>query len=79
MPKYTVQVNETQHWVYEYEVEAKSSEEAMHLAEAKHFEGLEADNSYLADASVSYVRIKDTIDKEFFNRITNNLLGENNA
>jgi hypothetical protein len=79
MTKFTVEVNDTQYWVYEYEVEAKSSEEAMHLAEVKHFEGLEADDSYLSDASVSYVRIKDTIDKEFFNRITNNLLGENNA
>jgi len=77
--KYTVQVNETQYWVYEYEVEAKSSEEALHLAEVKHFEGVQSDDSILADAQTTEMRIKDSIDKEFFNRITNNLLGEHNA
>ena len=77
--KYTVQVNETQYWVYEYKVEAKSSEEAMHLAEAIHFDGSQADDNYLSDASTTGIRIKDSIDKEFFNRITNNLLGETNA
>lgn len=77
--KYTVQVNETQYWVYEYAVEAKSSEEALHLAEVKHFEGVQSEDSILADAQTMEIRIKDAIDKEFFNRITNNLLGEQNA
>jgi hypothetical protein len=79
MPKYTVRVSETQYWVYDYEVEAKSSEEALSLAEVKHFEGMQADNTALADAQTMEMRILDSIDKEFFNRITNNLLGEHNA
>jgi len=77
--KYTVQVNETQYWVYEYAVKAESKEEAINLAEIKHFEGVQADDSILADAQTTEMRIKDSIDKEFFNRITNNLLGETNA
>ena len=79
MPKFTVQVNETQYWVYEYAVEAKNIEEAIHLAEVKHFEGVQADDTILADAQTTEMRIKDSIDRQFFNRITNNLLGETNA
>ena len=77
--KYTVQINETQYWVYEYEVEAKSSEEALHLAESKYYAGEQSDDSTLADAHTMQIRIKEEINKEFFNRITNNLLGEKNA
>jgi hypothetical protein len=51
----------------------------MHLAEAIHFDGSQADDNYLSDASTTGIRIKDSIDQEFFNRITNNLLGEQNA
>jgi hypothetical protein len=72
--KYTVQVNETQYWVYEYAVEAKNIEEAIHLAEVKHFEGVQADDTVLADAQTTEMRIKDSIDKQFFNQITNDLL-----
>jgi hypothetical protein len=74
MPKYTVQVNETQYWVYEYAVEAKSKEEALSLAEVKHFEGVQADDTILADAQTTEMRIKNSIDKQFFNQITNDLL-----
>lgn len=77
--KYKVEVNETQYWVYEYQVKAKSSEEAMHLAEALHYEGIQSDDNRLVDATTTGIQIKDSIDKEFFNRITNKLLGENNA
>jgi hypothetical protein len=77
--KYTVQVNETQYWVYEYAVEAKNIEEAIHLAEVKHFEGVQANDTILADAQTTEMRIKDSIDRQFFNRITDNLLGETNA
>jgi hypothetical protein len=77
--KYTVQVSETQYWVYEYAVEAKSKQEALSLAEIQHFQGFQADDTILADAQTTEMRIKDSIDKEFFNRITNNLLGETNA
>lgn len=77
--KYTVQVNETQHWAYEYQVEAKSSEEAYCIAEALHFEGVQADDSWIDDSTTERIYVKESIDKEFFNRITNNLLGVNNA
>ena len=77
--KYTVEIDEAQYWVYEYEVEAKSSEEALHLAEARHFSGEQSDDSTMAHADTGQIRIKETINKDFFNRITNNLLGEKNA
>lgn len=77
--KYKVEVNETQHWTYVYEVEAKSSEEASCIAEALHFEGVQSDDNWLNDSTTERVYVKDSIDKEFFNRITNNLLGEKNA
>ena len=77
--KYKVEVNETQHWVYEYEVEAKSSEEASCIAESLHFEGIQANDSWLNDATTERIFVKDSINKEFFNRLTNNLLGETNA
>lgn len=77
--KYIVRVNETQYWAHDFEVEAKSSEEALHLAEARFFEGEQAEDGGLDDAVVTSIRIKSDIDKEFFNRITNELLGENNA
>lgn len=59
MPKFTVQINETQYWVYEYEVDAKSSEEALCLAESKYFEGKESDESYLADRHTMQIHIKE--------------------
>lgn len=77
--KYKVEIDETQYWVYEYEVEAKSSEEALHLAEARHFAGEQSDDNTMVHADTGKIRIKDSIDKEFFNRITNNLLGEING
>lgn len=72
--KYTVQVNETQYWVYEYAVEANSKEEALSLAEVKHFEGVQADDTILADAQTTEMRIKDSIDRHFFNQIYKDLL-----
>lgn len=77
--KFTVRIAETQYWYHDFEVEAKSSEEALHLAEVRFYDGEQADDGGLDDAVVTSVRIKEDIDKEFFNRITNNLLGENNA
>jgi len=77
--KFTVCIAETQYWEHDFVVEAKSSEEALHLAESRFFDGEEADGGGLDDAVVSSIRIKDDIDQEFFNRITNNLLGEHNA
>ena len=77
--KYTVQINETQYWVYKYEVEAKSSEEASCIAESLHFEGIQANDSWIDDSTTERVFVKEAIDKEFFTRITNNLLGEKNA
>ena len=77
--KYTVRINETQYWQYDFEVEAKSSEEALHLGESLYYEGMDSDDNELLDAHTTGIQIKDEINKEFFNRITNNLLGEQNA
>lgn len=77
--KYTVRINETQYWAHDFEVVAKSREEALHIAESRFFEGEQADDGGLDDAVVTSIRMKEDIDKEFFNRITNELLGETNA
>lgn len=53
MPKFMVEIHETQHWVYRYEVEAKSSEEAHHIAESLHFEGIEIYKSELYDSNIT--------------------------
>ena len=76
--KYTVRITETQYWQFDFEVEAKSSEEALHLAEAKYYGGEQSDDNEMVDCHTTGIQIKDEqINKEFFNRITNNLLGEN--
>jgi hypothetical protein len=77
--KYTVRITETQYWQFDFEVEAKNSEEALHLGEALYYEGMQSDDNEMVDCHTTGIRIKDSIDKEFFNRITNNLLGEKNA
>ena len=77
--KYTVRIAETQYWEHDFVVEAKSSEEALHIAESRFYDGECADDGGLDDAVVTSIRMKEDIDQEFFNRITNNLLGEHNA
>ena len=75
--KFTIRIAETQYWYHDFEVNAKSSEEALHIAESRFYEGQESEDNGLLDAVVTGTEVK--IDKEFFNRITNNLLGEHNA
>jgi hypothetical protein len=79
MPKFTVRITETQYWQFDFVVDAKSSEEALHKGEALYYDGMQSDDNELVDSHTTGVRIKDAIDKQFFNRITNNLLGEQNA
>lgn len=59
MPKFTIEVNETQHWTYSYQVEAVSSEQACHIAEAMHFEGVQADDNWLNDATTERIYVKE--------------------
>jgi hypothetical protein len=75
--KFTIRIAETQYWYHDFEVNAKSSEEALHIAESRFYEGQESEDNGLLDAVVTGTEVK--LDKEFFNRITNNLLGEHNA
>jgi hypothetical protein len=75
--KFTIRIAETQYWYHDFEVNARSSEEALHIAESRFYEGQESEDNGLLDAVVTGTEVK--LDKEFFNRITNNLLGEHNA
>jgi hypothetical protein len=75
--KFTIRIAETQYWYHDFEVNARDSEEALHIAESRFYEGQESEDNGLLDAVVTGTEVK--IDKEFFNRITNNLLGEHNA
>jgi hypothetical protein len=77
--KYTVRITETQYWQFDFVVDAKSSEEALHLGESLYYDGMQSDDNELVDSHTTGIQIKDAISKEFFNRITNNLLGETNA
>lgn len=72
MPKYTVRITETQYWYHDFVVEAKSSEEALHLGESIFYEGMESDDNGLLDAVVTGSEVK--LGKEFFIDITNNAL-----
>ena len=51
MPKFTIEIHETQNWTYSYDVEAKSSEEAHHLAEARHFSSEES--GWLCESNIT--------------------------
>ena len=53
MPKFTVEIHETQYWTYSYEVEAKSSEEAHHIAETRHFAGDSSDDEWLCESNIT--------------------------
>lgn len=76
--KYTVRIAETQYWYHDFEVDAKSSEEALHMAESRFYEGEESEDNGLLDAVVTGTEVK--LDKDFFTNITNDLLrGYNNA
>jgi hypothetical protein len=53
MPKFTIEIHETQNWTYSYDVEAKSSEEAHHIAESRHFSGEQSDDNWLCDSNIT--------------------------
>jgi hypothetical protein len=72
MPKFTVRVAETQYWYHDFEVEARSSEEALHTAESRFYEGQESEDNGLLDAVVTQTEVK--LDKDFFVNITNDAL-----
>ena len=70
--KYTVRMTETQYWYHDFVVDAKSSEEALHLAESLFYEGMQSDDNGLLDAVVTGSEV--VIGKEFFTSITNDML-----
>jgi len=53
MPKYTVRFEETQDWVYEYEVNAKDESEALDLARQKFYDGEQAEECYCKDSQMT--------------------------
>ena len=53
MPKFTVEIHETQQWTYSYDVEANSSEEAHHLAESRHFADWDCDDEWLCESNIT--------------------------
>ena len=53
MPKFTVEIHETQQWTYLYDVEANSSEEAHHLAESRHFADWDCDDEWLCESNIT--------------------------
>ena len=65
MHNFTVEIHETQQWVYTYEVRAKDSEEAHHIAETKHFEGIHADDLYLFESNITGTYAKVDEDAQF--------------
>lgn len=57
--KYTVEIHETQHWTYSYDVEAESEDEAQKMAEKRHFEEMDADDSWLCESNINNIYIKE--------------------
>jgi hypothetical protein len=53
MNKFTIEIHETQYWTYSYEVEAKSSEEAHHIAETRHFAGEQSEDEWLCESNIT--------------------------
>lgn len=70
--KFTIRIAETQYWYHDFEVNAKSSEEALHIAESRFYEGQESEDNGLLDAVVTGTEVK--LDKDFFVEITNDAL-----
>ena len=70
--KFTVRIAETQYWYHDFEVNARSSEEALHIAESRFYEGQESEDNGLLDAVVTQTEVK--LDKDFFTTITNDAL-----
>jgi len=62
MPKFTVEIHETQHWTYSYDVEAKSSEEAHHIAETRHFADWASDDEWLCESNITGTYAKENAD-----------------
>ena len=58
MPKFKVRIYETQHWVYEYEVEC-NSDNALLLATELHNAGGKDSNNWLDESSVADVEIEE--------------------
>ena len=69
MPKFTVEIHETQHWTYSYEVEAKSSEEAHHIAETRHFADWASDDEWLCESNITgtYAKEHEEGDRDYKN------------
>ena len=53
MPKYKVRFEETQDWVYEYEVDAKDQTEALDLARQKFYDGEKAEEYHCKDSQIT--------------------------
>jgi len=52
MPKFTVRFEETQDWVFEYEVDAKDETTALDIARGKFYDGDQGD-AYCKDSQMT--------------------------
>ena len=59
MPKFRVSVEETQYWVYSYEVEAEDEETAKDIGRNIFYDGAQSDDSDLLDSTVTSVKVKE--------------------
>ena len=59
MSKFTVRIEETQYWVYEFEVEAENAEQAQEIGNHRFYDGEQSDNSYLSDSAVTSETVKE--------------------
>lgn len=59
MQKYKAYISEVQTWVYVYEVEANSEDEAREKAEALFYDGYPSSDNWIDNTSVDHVEIEE--------------------
>jgi len=59
MSKYKVRIEETQYWVYEFEVEAENAEQAHDIGQNRFYDGEQAEDSYISDSTVTDAATKE--------------------
>lgn len=59
MTKFYIEIREIQHWSYVYAVEANSSDQALHIAESKHFAGEQAYDNWINNSTIENTFVKE--------------------
>jgi hypothetical protein len=59
MKKFIVRIEETQYWVYEFEVNAESAEAAQEIGQHRFYDGEQPNDSYVSDSTLTSATSKE--------------------